>query len=59
MCMRDVRACCWTSTNFTSYTVEKIITHRFDNDGTLLFNIKWEGYEKVADRTWEPEDNLE
>jgi hypothetical protein len=26
--------------------------------GVLKFEIKWEGYEKKADRTWEPEENL-
>ena len=33
--------------------------HQFNDDGQILFKIKWEGYEKVADRTWEPEENLE
>lgn len=42
-----------------SYTVEKILTHQFNDDGKILFQIKWEGYEKLADRTWEPEENLE
>ncbi|KAK0708194.1 chromo domain-like protein [Lasiosphaeris hirsuta] len=26
--------------------------------GDPLFQVKWEGYEKKSDRTWEPEDNL-
>ena len=26
--------------------------------GKPLFEIKWEGYEKKSDRTWEPEENL-
>jgi chromobox protein 1 len=26
--------------------------------GTLKFEVKWEGYEKKSDRTWEPEENL-
>ena len=26
--------------------------------GTLRFQVKWEGYEKKADMTWEPEENL-
>lgn len=27
-------------------------------NGQLRFEVKWEGYEKKSDRTWEPEDNL-
>lgn len=27
--------------------------------GELRFEIKWEGFEKKSDRTWEPEGNLE
>lgn len=41
------------------YVVEKIITHDFTEDGTLIYQVKWQGFEKVADRTWEPEANLE
>ncbi|TKA67277.1 hypothetical protein B0A49_05627 [Cryomyces minteri] len=41
------------------YVVEKILTHAFDEDGTLKFEVKWLGYEKKSDRTWEPEGNLE
>lgn len=41
-----------------SYVVEKILNHRFDDDGEIRFHIKWEGYEKAKDRTWEPEENL-
>ena len=26
--------------------------------GKPLFEVKWEGYEKKSDRTWEPEENL-
>ena len=26
--------------------------------GELRFEVKWEGYEKKSDRTWEPEENL-
>lgn len=25
----------------------------------LRYEVKWKGYEKKADRTWEPEENLE
>ncbi len=27
--------------------------------GTLKFHVKWEGYDKKSDMTWEPEENLE
>ncbi|OIW25001.1 chromo domain-like protein [Coniochaeta ligniaria NRRL 30616] len=41
------------------YVVEKILSHRWDNAiGQLKFEVKWEGYEKKSDRTWEPEENL-
>ncbi|KAK4201097.1 putative heterochromatin factor HP1 [Triangularia verruculosa] len=40
------------------YVVEKILSHMIGKDGEPLFEVKWEGYEKKADRTWEPEDNL-
>ncbi|KAE9380734.1 hypothetical protein N431DRAFT_362753 [Stipitochalara longipes BDJ] len=42
------------------YVVESIRSHLVDEDtGELRFEVKWEGYEKVSDRTWEPEENLE
>jgi chromobox protein 1 len=40
------------------YVVEKIISHAFNDDGTVVYEVKWLGYEKKADRTWEPESNL-
>ncbi|KAK4180074.1 putative heterochromatin factor HP1 [Triangularia setosa] len=40
------------------YVVEKILSHTIGKDGELLYEVKWEGYEKKADRTWEPEENL-
>lgn len=39
------------------YIVEKILSHRFEK-GAIKYEVKWEGYEKKADRTWEPEENL-
>ncbi|KAF9636020.1 putative chromo domain-containing protein [Lasiodiplodia theobromae] len=27
--------------------------------GTIKYEIKWQGYEKKQDRTWEPEENLD
>ncbi|OLN85216.1 Chromo domain-containing protein 2 [Colletotrichum chlorophyti] len=40
------------------YVVEKILDHQVADDGTVNFRVKWEGYEKKADQTWEPEDSL-
>ncbi|KAK0709441.1 hypothetical protein B0T26DRAFT_742882 [Lasiosphaeria miniovina] len=40
------------------YVVEKIMSHMIDAQGKLLFEVKWEGYEKKSDRTWEPEENF-
>ncbi|KAL8877556.1 MAG: hypothetical protein Q9198_004447, partial [Flavoplaca austrocitrina] len=41
------------------YVVEKILAHH-DNfeDKEMRYEIKWKGYEKKADRTWETEENL-
>ncbi|UQC73635.1 chromo domain-containing protein [Colletotrichum lupini] len=36
------------------YVVEKILDHV----GTVNFRVKWEGYSKKSDQTWEPEDSL-
>ncbi|KAK2627153.1 hypothetical protein QTJ16_003119 [Diplocarpon rosae] len=42
------------------YTVEKITNHLVDEEtGELRFEVKWAGFEKKSDRTWEPESNLE
>ncbi|KAL8705468.1 MAG: hypothetical protein Q9201_001399 [Fulgogasparrea decipioides] len=42
------------------YVVEKILSHH-DNfeDEVMRYEIKWKGYDKKADRTWETEENLE
>ncbi|EKD13924.1 heterochromatin protein one [Drepanopeziza brunnea f. sp. 'multigermtubi' MB_m1] len=41
------------------YTVEAITNHFVDEDtGVLRFEVKWLGFEKKSDRTWEPEENL-
>jgi len=40
------------------YVVEKILQHAFDENQVLRYEVKWLGYEKKSDRTWEPEDNL-
>ncbi|KAL3479935.1 chromo domain-containing protein [Aspergillus californicus] len=41
------------------YVVEKIVGHSFKSDGTLLFNVKWQGYDDPKDQTVEPEVNLD
>jgi chromobox protein 1 len=45
--------------SYGRYVVEKILNHLVDDeDGTLKYEVKWAGYEKKSDRTWEPEENL-
>ncbi|RMY43591.1 hypothetical protein D0863_16311 [Hortaea werneckii] len=41
------------------YRVEKIVKHDWLDDGTLVYQIKWQGYEDPGDMTWEPVENLE
>ncbi|KAI9842884.1 MAG: hypothetical protein M1838_002928 [Thelocarpon superellum] len=41
------------------YIVEQVLEHRFEKGGSLRYLIKWKGYEKKSDQTWEPEENLE
>ncbi|KAJ6261301.1 hypothetical protein Dda_3970 [Drechslerella dactyloides] len=40
------------------YTVEKILDWKYDEEG-LKYKVKWKGYEKKSDQTWEPENVLE
>lgn len=40
------------------YRVEKIVKHDWLDDGTLVYQIKWQGYEDPGDMTWEPVENL-
>ncbi|KAJ5277416.1 hypothetical protein N7524_003569 [Penicillium chrysogenum] len=40
------------------YVVEDIIEHAWLDDGTLKLFVKWKGYEKIEDHTWEDEDGL-
>ncbi|KAI0509674.1 heterochromatin protein one [Xylaria bambusicola] len=40
------------------YIVEKIVAHMIEADGSLKYKVKWEGYDKKSDQTWEEEDNL-
>ncbi|KAF2870370.1 hypothetical protein BDV95DRAFT_575655 [Massariosphaeria phaeospora] len=39
------------------YIVEKISDHKTVGK-EVVYHVKWMGYEKKADMTWEPEDNL-
>ncbi|KAK3711432.1 hypothetical protein LTR37_009611 [Vermiconidia calcicola] len=41
------------------FRVEKVLKHDFTEDGTTIYQIKWLGYDKKADLTWEPIENLE
>ncbi|KAJ5196168.1 Chromo domain/shadow [Penicillium cf. viridicatum] len=40
------------------YVVEDIIQHDWLDDGTLKLLVKWKGYNKLEDHTWEEEDGL-
>ncbi|KAF5972802.1 putative chromatin-associated swi6 protein [Fusarium bulbicola] len=40
------------------FVVEAIKKHMVYDDGSLQFQVKWEGYEAKKDLTWEPEENL-
>ncbi|OBT97691.1 hypothetical protein VE01_05006 [Pseudogymnoascus verrucosus] len=40
------------------FVVESIKNHMFDEDGEIRFQVKWEGYNRPSDMTWEPEENL-
>ncbi|KAI9709666.1 MAG: hypothetical protein M1812_007644 [Candelaria pacifica] len=41
------------------FEVEKILDHHFEKDGTLLFNVKWVGYNRKSDLTWQGEETLQ
>ncbi|KAI1134107.1 heterochromatin protein one [Hypoxylon sp. FL0543] len=40
------------------FIVEKILAHTVEPGDKLKFKVKWEGYEKKSDQTWEDEENL-
>jgi hypothetical protein len=40
------------------YTINKILTHRFEPNGTVYFKVSWEGYPSEEDNTWEPYENI-
>ncbi|KAF2485501.1 hypothetical protein BDY17DRAFT_293727 [Neohortaea acidophila] len=41
------------------YHVEKIVKHGFTDNDQTIYQIKWLGYDKKSDLTWEPLKNLE
>lgn len=41
-----------------NYVVERIVSHKIDNDGNRFFTLKWENYPS-SDNTEEPEENLD
>ncbi|CZT50477.1 uncharacterized protein RSE6_11472 [Rhynchosporium secalis] len=45
------------SEGMIEHTVEKILSKKMYK-GVVHYLVKWEGYEKVEDRTWEPCDRL-
>jgi len=40
------------------FIVEAIKNHLIDENKEIRFHVKWKGYEKRSDMTWEPEENL-
>ncbi|KAI8710619.1 Chromo domain-containing protein [Fusarium sp. LHS14.1] len=40
------------------FLVETIRDHRIDENGNLMFQVKWKGFESEKELTWEPEENL-
>ncbi|KAG0034685.1 hypothetical protein BGZ83_004144, partial [Gryganskiella cystojenkinii] len=42
----------------TIYEVEKILDHREQPGEGVEYLVKWKGYEKIEDRTWEPPENF-
>lgn len=40
------------------YVVDKLLAHDYMDDGELHYLVKWKGYEKKSDQTWEPLENL-
>ena len=39
--------------NLKSYEVEKLLDHRYNDNGTLEYEVKWKGY-PTSENTWEP-----
>lgn len=41
------------------YVVENILDHRFDPEGVCRYLVKWKGWDRKSDLTWEPRAHLE
>jgi chromobox protein 1 len=40
------------------FAVDKILDHKFGARGVVQYKVKWLGYDKEEDMTWEPAANL-
>lgn len=40
------------------FSVDEIVDHGFESDGSIKYKVKWLGYEDEEDMTWEPRKNL-
>ncbi|KAF7719660.1 Uncharacterized protein PECH_004159 [Penicillium ucsense] len=40
------------------FVVEKILDHAWMDDGSFKLHVKWKGWDKPEDLTWEPESSL-
>lgn len=47
-----------TESEEEEYVVEKILDHKILRNGKYEYLVKWEGWDKEEDLTWEPESNL-
>ncbi|KAK5108427.1 hypothetical protein LTR62_008314 [Meristemomyces frigidus] len=42
-----------------AFAVERILSHDYAKDGSVIYEIKWLGYDEDKDLTWEPLENLD
>ena len=47
------------SRTFSRFEVEAILDSKEEEEGQRLYLIKWKGFEKEEDNTWEPEENID
>ena len=45
--------------NYSRFEVEAILDSKEMEEGQRLYLIKWKGFEKEDDNTWEPEENID